>query len=198
MSEKTPKTKETKKILTRAEAILHPVRARIIVAFSDRSLTPRDVAGQMPEIPLGTVYRHINLLLDAGLIRVVAERKIHGVTERRFALVEQQAYVKREELTAEDITGLIAALTGVVQSAFGRYVQHTPMPPADGAITLVAKSLLLTHEEYAALRKMVGDYLKKTGRRASPEYERRFFAFFSAPDLPEVTETSGDAARVER
>ena len=171
-----------KKVLTRAQAILHPVRARLVVALSDRALTPREAARQMPEIPLGTVYRHINILLDAGMIRVVSERKVHGVTERQFALIEERTFVNREELTADDVTGLVAALTGVVQSAFGRYVQTTPMPPEDGAISLVVKSLLLTRDEHAALRQMISDYLKKTGRQPSDEYERRFIAFFSTPD----------------
>ena len=177
-----------KKVLTRAQAILHPVRARITVALSDRALTPREVARQMPEIPLGTVYRHINLLLNAGIIRVVAVRKVQGVLERQFALIQEQAFLKREELTADDITGLVAALTSVVQATFGRYIQNTPMPPPEGAMTFVINSVLLTRDEYAALRQTIADYMKKTGRQPSDEYERRFIAFFSTPDVSESAE----------
>ncbi|MEI6431730.1 MAG: helix-turn-helix domain-containing protein [bacterium] len=171
-----------RKTLTRAQAILHPVRARIIVALSERALTPQSVARQMPEIPLGTVYRHINILLDTGMIRVVAERKVHGVTERQFSLIETQSYVNREELTADQIIGLVGALTSIVQATFGRYVRDHPMPPEEGAISLLVKSLLLTREESMALRKTMQEYVQKTGRKPSPEYERRFIAFFAAPD----------------
>jgi DNA-binding transcriptional ArsR family regulator len=175
-----------KEKLTTAQVILHPVRARIITALSDRALTPREIAAEMPEIPLGTVYRHINIILDGGLIRIVRERRVHGTVERQFALVEEAAYVNREQLTADDITGLVAALTGVVQSAFGRYTRHAALPPPDGEIAFVAKSLYLTRDEYAELRQTIIAYLQKTGRTPSADFERRFIGFFSVPD-PDIS-----------
>jgi hypothetical protein len=45
-----------------------------------------------------------------------------------------QSYVNREELTADQIIGLVGALTSIVQATFSRYVRDYPMPPEEGAI----------------------------------------------------------------
>jgi|GEM_PF-1310426 len=171
---------------SRAKVILHPVRARIIVELSDCPLTPLEIASRMEDIPLGTVYRHINILLEAGMIEITRERRVNGTLERQFALVESQAFLTeedRERLTGDDILGLVTALIGVVQGGFSRYVQHATLPPQPGEISFVAKSLYLTQEEYQAFRNELTVLLQKVGRTPSPEYRRRLIGFFMVPDV---------------
>lgn len=173
---------------SKIKAILHPVRARIIVALNDRPLTPRQIAAQMEEVPLGTVYRHVNLLLEAGIIEVVRERRVYGTLERQFALIERSSFLTeedREKLTGEDILGLMTTLMTVVQSAFQRYVREAEMPPKPGEVSFVAKSLYLTSEEYTEFREHVYAMMSKVGRESQPEYHRRLIGFFSVPD-PEI------------
>jgi DNA-binding transcriptional ArsR family regulator len=173
---------------SKTRAILHPVRARIIVALNDRPLTPRRIAALMEEVPLGTVYRHLNILLEAGLIKVVGERRVKGTLERQFAVVDSASFLtekERESLTADDITGLVAALSGVIQAGFHRYTERVQLPPKEGEISLIAKSLYLTREEYDAFRRTLITLLGKVGRGPGPEYERRMIGFFSVPD-PEL------------
>ena len=171
--------------LSRSKAILHPVRARILVTLHDRPLTPLQLAAHLEDVPLGTVYRHLNLLLDAGLVEVARERRVHGTVERQFALVEAASFLNdtdREQLTGEDILGLVSSLTGVVQAAFHRYVREAPLPPREGEVAFLVKSLYLTPEEYALFRQEVLALLAKAGRRPSPVYERRLIGFFAVPD----------------
>lgn len=175
---------------TKTRAILHPVRARIIVALNDRPLTPRRIAAQMEDVPLGTVYRHINILHQAGLIKVVGERRVKGTLERQFAVVDAATYLSEKDLaslTADDITGLAAAVSSAVQAGFHRYVQQAQLPPKEGEISMVARSLYLTHQEYAAFRQHLVEVLSKMGRDPGPEYERRLIGFFSVPD-PEIAQ----------
>ncbi len=173
---------------SKTKAILHPVRARILVTLNDRPLTPRRIAAALPDIPLGTVYRHINILHDAGLLKVVGERRVKGTLERQFAVVEAATFINDKEmeaLTGEDIMGLVSAVSGVIQSGFARYVQHAELPPKPGDISFVAKSLYLTHEEYMEFRGHMVTLLGKAGRSAGPGLERRMVGYFSAPD-PEL------------
>jgi DNA-binding transcriptional ArsR family regulator len=184
-----------KKTLTKAQVLLHPIRAQIVVALHDRPLTPRQIAAQIEPIPLGTVYRHINLLLDAGIIEVTRERRVYGTLERQFALKDAASYIdekEREQLTAEDIVGLVTALTGVVQSTFARYVQSHQMPPAPGELAFVVRSLYLTPEEYAHFRAEFIQLISKTGRDSSPDYERRMIGLFSAPDIASALPLDND------
>lgn len=171
--------------ISKTKALLHPIRSQIIVALNDRPLTPRELASLMEEVPLGTIYRHINILHDAGVVKIARERRVHGTVERQFALVEAASFLDnadREKLTAEDITGLVTNLTAVVQSTFHRYVRDAQLPPSEGEVAFVVKSLYLTPEEYAHFRQEVIALLAKAGRQPAPQYARRMIGIFSAPD----------------
>jgi DNA-binding transcriptional ArsR family regulator len=171
----------------RTRALLHPIRVRIITALQDRQLTPRQLSAFLEDVPLTTLYRHINLLLEAGLLEVVAERRVHGTVERVFAVVEAATYLSEEDraaLTAEEITGLVGALSGAVQEVFHRYVRHAPLPPPKGDVSFLVRSLCLTEEQYQALRQYLLELMHSAGEQATGGSEpRRMIAFFSAPDL---------------
>lgn len=181
----------------RARALLHPIRVRIVTALQDRQLTPRQLSAFLDDVPLTTLYRHINLLLEAGMLEVVAERRVHGTVERVFTVVEAATYLNEEDrasLTAEDITGLVGALSGVVQEVFHRYVRHTPLPPPAGEVSFLVRSLYLDEEQYQALRQYLLELMHSPGNQAPEAGEqRRMIAFFSAPDREPEKKTSGDS-----
>jgi hypothetical protein len=121
---------------------------------------------------------------------VVSERRVHGTVERVFTVVESATYLSEEDraqLTAEDITGLVGALTGVVQEVFHRYVRHAPLPPAHGDVSFLVRSLSLTEQQYQALRQYLLELMRqetgKTDRNESHPGPRRMVAFFSALDF---------------
>jgi DNA-binding transcriptional ArsR family regulator len=171
----------------RARALLHPIRVRIVTALQDRQLTPRQLSVYLEDVPLTTLYRHINLLLEAEMLEVVSERRVHGTVERVFTVVERATYLSEEDrahLTAEDITGLVGALTGVVQEVFHRYVRHAPLPPSEGDISFLVRSLHLTEEQYQALRQYLLELMRlEVGQVPIENERRRMIAFFSAPDF---------------
>jgi DNA-binding transcriptional ArsR family regulator len=172
---------ESRAPLTRTQAILHPVRMRIVIALNDQPMTARQVAREMQDVPLATLYRQFNVLADAGLIEVVDEQRVHGALERRFALANNRSFVRADEITPDEIVGIVSALTSAVQSNFQQYACNAEFPPKEGEISAMASSLYVTDEEYAALRAAIKDLIGKTGRAAGPEYNRRFVAFFSVP-----------------
>lgn len=185
------------KPLTRTKAILHPVRARLLVALQDRELTPHQLAAFLEDVPLTTLYRHINLLLAAGLIRVCAENRVQGSVERVFTVVETATFLTEEDraaLTAEDIVGLVGALSGTVQEAFGRYAHHAALPPKEGELAFMARSLYITDEDYRSLRQHLTQLLRfRTGQTEGEGRHRRLIAFFSTPDVePETDEKNSD------
>lgn len=41
-------------------AVRHPVRLRIVKAFlGDRALTTKQLAAELPDVPAGSIYRHV-------------------------------------------------------------------------------------------------------------------------------------------
>jgi DNA-binding transcriptional ArsR family regulator len=172
----------------KARAIQHPVRALMMMTIDDRHLTPRQIAALLEGVPLGTIYRHLNILLEAGLVEVVGERRVKGTVERTFTVVASEVYLSptdREKLTADDIMGYVSTLTGTVRAAFDRYTRKATMPPKEGDVAFLAQTLYLTPEEYAEFRQQMLSLLGKVGRQAGPGYERRMIGFFSVLE-PEV------------
>lgn len=69
------------------ELMLNPVRMRIIQALATReSITANEICENISDVPRTTLYRHINVLLEANVLTVVAEKKIRGSYERTLAL----------------------------------------------------------------------------------------------------------------
>lgn len=177
-----------KQSVSRAHAILHVVRARIIVALSDRTLTPRDLVKILGDVPLGTLYRHLNTLLEAEIIEIVAERRVHGTVERTFGMRPGASYLSLEDrtnLTPEELTGIVQMLTMVVTDAFGKFASVAPRPYKEGQFTMVTEGLYLTQNEICELRDFIRATVAKSGRGPAPDLERRIVGFFSVPDLSE-------------
>lgn len=82
------------------ELILHPIRLRIITAISNNQVTTQDLKEELPEIPQTTLYRHINILLEGGLLEIVDEIPQRGTIERVLG------FKTSPSLTKEDLTGL--------------------------------------------------------------------------------------------
>jgi DNA-binding transcriptional ArsR family regulator len=68
------------------DLIFHPVRLRIIAAISNQQVTAHDLAAALPDVPLTTLYRHLNALAKGGILNVVAENPIRGTVERVYRL----------------------------------------------------------------------------------------------------------------
>src|SRR5579859_7792785 len=84
-----------------ADLLLHPVRLRIVKAFlGDRALTTSQLAAELDDVPAGSVYRHVALLAKAGVIQVVAERRVRGAVERTYTLRLFAAQIDPGEVAA--------------------------------------------------------------------------------------------------
>ena len=59
--------------------------SRIMIVKTEDVLLSQ-LAKDMTEVPKTTLYRHINVLEQAGVISVVDERKVRGTIEKTFAI----------------------------------------------------------------------------------------------------------------
>ena len=141
--------------MTSADLLLHPVRLRIVKAFlGDRALTTSQLAAELDDVPAGSLYRHIAQLTRAGVLQVVAERRVRGAVERTYTLRLFAAQIQPGEARAmtldEHAQAFIAYIAGLLAD-FDRYIASAPADPVgDGADYRVA-GLWLTDEEFASL-----------------------------------------------
>ena len=136
-----------------ADLLLHPVRLRIVKAFlGDRALTTKQLAAELPDVPAGSIYRHVARLTEAGVLQVVAERRVRATTERTYTLRLYAAQMQPDEIGAmtldEHLNAFLAYVAGLLGD-FDRYIASQPKDPAkDGAGYRVA-AMWLTDAELA-------------------------------------------------
>ena len=71
------------------DIVMNPVRQRIIQALMIRKeATSAQILEQLKDVSRASLYRHIKVLLDAGVIQVVKEESRRGAVEKTYMLNE--------------------------------------------------------------------------------------------------------------
>ena len=113
-----------------ADLLLHPVRLRILQAFlGDRALTTTQLADELDDVPAGSLYRHVALLTKAGVLQVVAERRVRAVVERTYTLRLLAARVGPAEavaMTPEEHSRAFLVFVAGLLADFDRYLGSGP------------------------------------------------------------------------
>lgn len=69
------------------EIMLNSVRMRIVQTLAtNENMTANEISQKISSVPCTTLYRHINILLDANILTVIEQKKIRGSYERTLAL----------------------------------------------------------------------------------------------------------------
>lgn len=162
--------------MTSADLLLHPVRLRIVQAFlGDRALTTTELRSELPDVPPASLYRHVARLVAAGVLAVVAERRVRGALERTYVLRVAAASINLDELAAMSVDEHRVAFMAYVAGLLGdvdRYLARADVDPLrDGAGYNLA-GMWLDDAELAELRRDLARVLQprlanapKPGRR---------------------------------
>jgi DNA-binding transcriptional ArsR family regulator len=180
----------------KAELILHPVRMRILQAFSfgsdTRERTAQQIAATMPDVPQATLYRHLNTLVESGLLEVVNVRQVRGAGERVFALPQGGAILTSEDLASAgraDHLRYFATFLGGLLGDFARYLRRgEPDLEADGA-GYRQFSLYLSDDELRELVAELNDvFTRAMARGPAPGRTRRVISrvILPAPGEPDA------------
>ncbi|MGN6867771.1 MAG: helix-turn-helix domain-containing protein [Solirubrobacteraceae bacterium] len=138
-----------------ADLLLHPVRLRIVKAFlGDRALTTGQLAAELEDVPPGSLYRHVALLAKAGVLQVVAERRVRGAVERTYTLRQFTTRITPEEARQmsreEHAQAFMVFVAGMLADADRYLAAGQPDPARDGADYKVG-ALWLSDSEFAEL-----------------------------------------------
>ena len=184
---------------TMNDLLLHPIRLRIVSAMTSGKTTAKDLAKALPDIPQTTLYRHIKVLVDGGLLQVVKEIPQRGTVERVFG------FRVPPSLSPEDLKGLgkeeyqqtfSVILTTLLQEA----INSLNNLPDDDEIDLLGEGyqfnqmhLNLTDDEYMELNNQILALMLEAGKKeSSDKRKRRIFTYLFIPviDSPESAEQS--------
>lgn len=90
-------------------ALGHELRGRIVVLLRERAASTTELAEALG-VPKGTVGHHLKVLERAGLIRVVATRRVRAVTERYYGRVARLFLIATEDAALEGAGEAFAAM----------------------------------------------------------------------------------------
>ena len=145
-------------VMASADLLLHPVRLRIVQAFlSDRTLTTADLRSDLPDVPAATLYRHVGVLAEAGVLAVVGERRVRGAAERSYRLVTEAASVGAADAAAMSVDEhrrAFATFVAALLADFDRYADAAAGPgldPAADGVGYRQLALWLDDEEFTEL-----------------------------------------------
>ncbi len=162
--------------MTSADLLLHPVRLRIVQAFlGDRALTTAQLRGELPDVPPASLYRHVAMLMKAGVLSVAAERRVRGATERTYVMRTAAASISLEEIESmsreEHRHAFMAYIAGLLAD-FDRYLEREQFDPLRDGVGYRLAGLWLDDAEYA---EFVRDLVRVIQPRAAnaPQADRR-------------------------
>ncbi len=105
-------------------ALADPLRSTLLDLLHERAATVTELA-QAVDRPKGTVAYHVNLLLGAGLLRVVRTRRVRAIEERYYGRIARTIYIGA--LTRPEDKELVAGVNGLAKAA----VEAAPAHAAD-------------------------------------------------------------------
>lgn len=140
------------------DLLIHPVRLRIVHAMGgERELTTSELCGLLPDVSKATVYRHVGLLADGGLLEVSGEHRARGAVERTYRLRPARTVIDAEtaaSVTREDHRRVFAVAMAALLAEFGSYLDRPEADPAADAVGYRQHAVWLTPAERAEL---IGD-----------------------------------------
>lgn len=138
-----------------ADLLLHPVRLRIVQAFlGDRALTTSQLSAELADVSQASLYRHVARLVGAGVLQVVAERRVRGAIERTYVLRLAAASIGPDEvaaMTADDHRQAFMAFVAGLLADADRYLRRGDIDPLRDGVTYRMAGMWLDDAEYASM-----------------------------------------------
>jgi|SRR5579871_3048736 len=174
-------SKEDARTLSKADIVLHPVRFRILMTVSGRQMTTQQIVAALPDVAQASAYRHINKLVEGGILRIVEESPGRGSGEKVYALDSPDMELSQDEMAAvgyEDQIRYFTNFCALLMSKGRAHIQRKALDGRSGG-SYSFDALYLSDAEYehftSALRALEG-----LARSNPPAPERRRRQFFRA------------------
>ncbi len=164
-----------------SEVLSNPVRFRIVQYLQMKGdATTKQISEELDDIPVPTLYRHINRLLSEGLLVVKDEKKIRGTVERTIAL--------NEEAWSSQVNGNIGDVAyQFFMSLYDSFREYGSKEDADPIRDKLSMRTVMVRMSDEAFDSFIQEYKDLLSRyQDSQEGRLRSISFVSAPVIKEV------------
>jgi DNA-binding transcriptional ArsR family regulator len=163
---------------TKADIVLHPVRMRIVqTLINGKKLSSQQIGSKLPDIPQATLYRHLNKLLDANILKVVAENPVRGTVEKIYALSSDSASISAEDISnwsPEEHKNYFMKFITTVIADFENYVSQKEFDMEKDGAGYRQVSFYASDEEYIEfIQHLQQEVMKLVENEDSPTRRKR-------------------------
>ncbi|HEX5406133.1 MAG TPA: helix-turn-helix domain-containing protein [Pseudonocardiaceae bacterium] len=172
--------------MTTVDLLLHPIRLRIVQAFlGDRALTTSVLRTELSDVPAASLYRHVAMLVDAGVLAVVAERRVRGALERTYVLRLSTAGIGLDEfatMNADDHRQAFMAFMAGLLGDFDRYLDRGDIDLLRDTVTYRLAAMWLDDAEFADLMRELARVVQpRLANPPAPGRKRRILGYVLLP-----------------
>jgi hypothetical protein len=143
-----------------ADLLHQPVRWRVVQALIGRSLTTGQLAELMPDTPTTTLYRHVGVLVNAGVLVVTDERRVRGAVERTYALNPAAADADNEAPDRDRLRTMFTVYLAGLAGDFDRYLARDDLDPLWDGVSMRQAALWLSDDELGQLQERMLEVLE--------------------------------------
>ena len=178
--------------------LLHPVRLRIVHALSGRRVrTTAALCASLPDVPKTTVYRHVGLLVDGGVLEVADEQRVRGAVERHYRLRRDRAAIDPAAgatMSLEEHRRGFAAAMAAVRAEFDAYLDRPGAEPFADLVGYRQGVVWLSDEELAeAAGELRAVLTTRAGNQAAPGRRPRLLSMIQFPTGEPPGQAESDA-----
>ena len=126
-----------------AEIVMNPVRQRIFqYLLVHETGTVKEIRKALPDVPSASLYWHMKILTEHGILTVIGENRIRGTVESIYQL-------NKSALEIEDANGraVQSALLGICAS-FAKYFSGDSPDPKKDMLLMTTCTLTLNDAEF--------------------------------------------------
>jgi len=170
------------------DALLHPVRARVVDLLDAHPGTIAEISLRLEAslgrpVPTTSLYRHMRILLDCGLVRVVETRPTDGAPSAVYGIDHEVSNLRPETVDHAKMMELVAMVQTGTRRRFAWHAARHERSLPYARLGIFNRTLHLTDEQVFELRKMVLQFaIENTANCASAGTSPQYFAFFTCPD----------------
>jgi len=154
------------------KSIMNPIRLKIITEITSKgTATTKEIQEVCQDIPQASLYRHIQILLKNGVLKVDSENKVRGMMERVYAINDNPSIElnkRLENVSKQELSELFSLFAVSLLSDMDTYIKNTEkLNLNDKQIRFSSESMYLSNEELIEVSKEINLVMdKRRGNKA--------------------------------
>ena len=117
--------------ISKADLVIHPVRLQILQALAEKPLTTKEIAEVLSTVSQPSLYRHLKILRDGGMVEVAETHQVRGIQEKSYQLA-QNPHLSMEDFpdtTKEQHLHYFNAYIASLLKGFSDYLESSSEKP---------------------------------------------------------------------